>query len=77
MIPAYLRIRTMGASVDAVKPELLHLLIQMVVYYLLAAVMYKISVKRQEKKMRGREGERVKLREWDTLSGPEIGLQKK
>jgi ABC-2 type transport system permease protein len=77
MIPAYLRIRTMGASVDAVKPELLHLLIQMVVYYLLAAVMYKISVKRQEKKIRGREGERVKLREWDTLSGPEIGLQKK
>lgn len=57
MIPAYLRIRTMGASVDAVKPELLHLLIQMVIYYLLAAVMYKISVKRQERRMRGREVE--------------------
>jgi hypothetical protein len=33
------------------------MLVQMIVYFLLAAVTYKISVIRQENKMRGREVE--------------------
>jgi ABC-2 type transport system permease protein len=57
MIPAFLRIRTMGVPLNQVKPELLFMLVQMIVYFLLAAVTYKISVIRQENKMRGREVE--------------------
>ena len=48
MIPAYLRIRTMGVSINDVRPELIFLVVQMVVYFLLASVGYKISVIRQE-----------------------------
>ncbi len=51
MIPAYLRIRTMGVSINAVKPELLFLLVQMVVYFLIASAGYKLSVIRQHRKM--------------------------
>jgi ABC-2 type transport system permease protein len=51
MIPAYLRIRTMGVSIYAVRPELISLLVQMTVYFLLASVGYKISVIRQHKKI--------------------------
>ena len=50
MIPAYLRIRTMGVSIGEVRPELLFLLIQMIVYFLIASVGYRISVSRQSKK---------------------------
>lgn len=57
MIPAYLRIRTMGVSISSVKPELLFLLIQMVVYFLMASVSYRISVIRQAKKAMERKGE--------------------
>ncbi len=63
MIPAYLRIRTMGVSISQVKPELLFLLLQMVIYFVLAAVTYKITVIRQEKKMRERELETESQRE--------------
>jgi ABC-2 type transport system permease protein len=49
MIPAFLKIRTMGVSISDVRPELLFLLIQMVVYFVIAAVSYKISVNRQER----------------------------
>ena len=49
MIPAYLRIRTMGVSINDVRPELIFLVVQMVVYFLLASVGYKISVIRQER----------------------------
>jgi len=61
MIPAFLRIRTMGVPINSVKPELLFLLVQMIVYFLMASVGYKISVIRQarkeEKKLRAVEGE--------------------
>ncbi len=63
MIPAYLRIRTMGVTISQVKPELLFLLIQMVIYFVLAAVTYKITVIRQEKKMRGSEVETKGLKD--------------
>jgi ABC-2 type transport system permease protein len=41
MIPAYLRIRTMGVDLSSVKAELLFLIGQMVVYYLLTCQAYK------------------------------------
>jgi ABC-2 type transport system permease protein len=41
MIPAFLRIRTMGVSIDAVRPELLFLIGQMIVYFITAAISYK------------------------------------
>jgi ABC-2 type transport system permease protein len=49
MIPAFLRIRTMGVSITDVKPEFLFLMAQMIVYFLLASVAYKINVIRQER----------------------------
>ena len=52
MIPAYLRIRTMGVSITDVRSELLFLLVQMIIYFLLAALSFKYSVMRQEKKLR-------------------------
>lgn len=54
MIPAFLRIRSMGVPVTDVKPELLFLLAQMIVYFVMAAVTYKITVIRQEKLHRER-----------------------
>ena len=47
MIPAFLRIRTMGVSINDVRPELLFLICQMIFYFMLAAVIYKISVYQQ------------------------------
>ena len=55
MIPAYLRIRAMGVSINAVRPELLYLLCQMIIYFLLASLVYKISVIRQHKKFMEQE----------------------
>ena len=49
MIPAFLRIRSMGVPVTDVKPELLFLLVQMIVYFVMAAVTYKITVIRQDR----------------------------
>jgi len=49
MIPAFLRIRTMGVSINDVRPELLFLVIQMIVYFIMASVAYKINVIRQER----------------------------
>lgn len=49
MIPAFLRIRTMGVSISDVRPELLFLIIQMIVYFVLASVAYKVNVIRQER----------------------------
>jgi len=49
MIPAFLRIRSMGVPISDVRPELIFLLAQMVVYFLMAAVAYKIYVIRQER----------------------------
>ena len=47
MIPAFLRIRTMGVSINEVRPELLFMVCQMILYFVLAAVTYKISVLQQ------------------------------
>ncbi len=52
MIPAFLRIRTMGVSIDSVRPELLFLTGQMIVYFIVAAVSYRLSVIRQEKHLK-------------------------
>jgi ABC-2 type transport system permease protein len=49
MIPAFLRIRTMGVSLSDVRPELIFLMVQMIVYFVMAAFAYKISVIRQER----------------------------
>ena len=57
MIPAYLRVRTMGVPISAVKPELLFLLCQMIVYFLIASAVYKISVIRQAQKGMERKGD--------------------
>ena len=47
MIPAFLRIRSMGVPISDVRPELLFLLVQMVVYFLLAVFTFRITVIRQ------------------------------
>ena len=49
MIPAFLRIRSMGVSIFDVRPELIFLVVQMIVYFLMAAFAYKITVIRQER----------------------------
>lgn len=54
MIPAFLRIRSMGVSIQDVSYELTFLLIQMIVYFLLAALVYKITMIRQYKKQRAK-----------------------
>jgi len=57
MIPAYLRVRTMGVPIRDVKSELLFLVGQMIVYFLIASAGYKISVIRQARKGMERKGE--------------------
>lgn len=57
MVPAYLRVRTMGVPISAVKHELLFLLCQMIVYFLIASAGYKISVIRQAGKEKERKGD--------------------
>lgn len=47
MVPAFLRIRTMGATLADVRPELIFLLGQMVVYGLLAILSYRIYIHRK------------------------------
>ena len=47
MVPAFLRIRTMGVPFGDVIPEFRFLLIQMIVYFLLACLGYHLAVKRQ------------------------------
>ena len=49
VIPAYLRIRTMGATLSDVRPELLFLIGQMVVYGVLAMVSYSIFLHRRNR----------------------------
>jgi len=76
MIPAFLRIRTMGVSINAIRPELLFLIVQMAIYFILAAFSYKISVIRQVWKIRARntanpEGSEPigKWDEWENIVG--------
>ncbi len=49
MIPAFLRIRSMGVSIGDVRPELLFLLIQMFVYFILAVFIYWFAIIRQNR----------------------------
>ena len=49
MIPAFLRIRTMGGTLRDVRPEFLFLMGQMVVYGLLATYSYKVFLHRRSK----------------------------
>lgn len=46
MIPAYLKIRTAGASVVDIRPELIMLYIQAIIYFILAVVSYKYAIQR-------------------------------
>lgn len=47
MVPAFLRMRTMGASLSDIRPELIFLLVQMVVYAALAVMSYRIYIRRK------------------------------
>jgi ABC-2 type transport system permease protein len=49
MISAYQRIRTMGVSMFSVKAEFLFLTSQMIIYYIVASVMYHFTVLKQKK----------------------------
>lgn len=44
MVPAYLRIRTMGVGIQNIRFELIFLIVQMIVYYLLACLSFKYFV---------------------------------
>lgn len=46
MVPAYLRIRTMGVEIHQVQFELIFLIAQMIVYYLLACLSFKYFAKK-------------------------------
>lgn len=52
MIPAYLRIRTMGVQLSDVKTELLFLIGQMLVYFILACISYKYLAKKHSIKQK-------------------------
>jgi ABC-2 type transport system permease protein len=47
LAPAYLRLRTMGVELLDIRSEIVFLLIQMVVYFFLAAAAYKFAIKKQ------------------------------
>jgi ABC-2 type transport system permease protein len=51
IIPAYMRIRTMGVPISGVRSELIFMVAQMLIYFVLAAFFFKISTIRQEKKI--------------------------
>ncbi len=55
MVPAYLRVRTMGAAISDVSYELSGLLIQTAIYFLLAVWAGKIQSRRIEKDVPGQE----------------------
>lgn len=46
MVNAFIRLRVMGASLESVSPEFNILLVQMLAYFLLAAIVYRIKLKR-------------------------------
>jgi len=52
MVPAYLRIRTMGVELQDVRFELIFLIIQMVIYYLLACISFKYLARKHSIKER-------------------------
>ena len=46
MVPAYIRLRTMGVGLEDIKPELLFTIVQMFVYYILACISFKYFAKK-------------------------------
>ncbi len=50
MIPAYLRLRTMGVGIQDIQYELVFLVVQMIVYYLLACLSFKYLAKKHSLK---------------------------
>ena len=51
MVNAFIRLRVMGASLQSVSPEFNILLVQMLAYFLLAAIVYRIKLKRLRQEM--------------------------
>ena len=49
MAPAYLRLRTMGVDLSDVRSELIFLIVQMVIYFFIAAAAYKFAINKQKK----------------------------
>lgn len=51
MVPAYLKVRTCGAGISQVKPELAMLMVQAVIYFVLACVSYHYAIRRFGRKI--------------------------
>lgn len=51
MVNAFIRLRVMGASLQSVSPEFNILLVQMLAYFLVAAIVYRIKLKRLRQEM--------------------------
>lgn len=51
MIPAYIKVRTAGADISQIKPELIMLMIQAVIYFVLAVVAYHFAIRRFGRKI--------------------------
>ncbi|PIE86278.1 MAG: hypothetical protein CSA05_01445 [Bacteroidia bacterium] len=49
MLPAYLRLRTMGVGLVNIKPELLFLVIQAIIYYFICVLSFKLGLHRRKK----------------------------
>ncbi|NOQ25434.1 MAG: ABC transporter permease [Bacteroidales bacterium] len=54
MAPAYLRLRTMGVDLSDVRSELIFLIVQMVIYFFIAAAAYKFAINKQKNKQENR-----------------------
>jgi ABC-2 type transport system permease protein len=50
MAPAYLRLRTMGVDLPDLRSELIFLIVQMVIYFFIAAAAYKFAINKQKNK---------------------------
>ncbi len=51
MVPAYIKTRTMGASLTDIRFELLLMLVQMILYFILAVLSYRYAIRRFGKKI--------------------------
>jgi ABC-2 type transport system permease protein len=58
-IPAYLKIRTAGASIADIRPELIMLYVQAIIYFILAVVSYKFAIQRFGKRIGSRSVEPI------------------
>ena len=46
MIPAYIRMRISGATINQVSGDWLFLTIQMIIYFVIACIVYKLAMKK-------------------------------